>query len=370
MWYSKQHYAAELAKHHRVYFISPPDKWRFRDLFTWRLRQRTTPEGVTVVDYRNNLPISILPRVIRHWAYQIQARKLSRLLDPAADNILWSFCPTPVVLSNVLKSPGTRLIYHVVDPYHTFAADRPCAGQADLVVTVNSWFRNRYQLLNPRTIMVPHGTRKLEVKAHDSKSLVPSDWLPYAVLVGSIDYRIDYDLLIATAQAIPKLNLVLIGPLHDLPHAASAKRHKLLEMPNVFHAGPFHPDELSAIVHESLAGLIAYFPEPYSKEPDKPTGTPHKALSYLSQLKPVISTYNCYIPSLESKGIYKVEDTAGFIQSLERARQGQLHLDEYLVRAYVQEHGYSNLISKIFDQLESGIPQHGGPSNIHTSQPV
>lgn len=371
MWYSKQHYAAELAKKHKVYFICPPKRWRLLDLFSRGVRLRKSAEGVYVVDYRNNLPIRILPRRLRHWAFRAQARKLSRLLSPdEGANILWSFCPTPVVLSSRLRTPGTKLIYHVVDPYHTFEADRSCAQQADLVVTVNNWFLGRYRELNPRTIMVPHGTRKPEVKAHASEELIPSAWLPYAVLAGSIDDRIDHGLLIATAQALPQVNLILIGPLYAVPPDTSAKRRKLLDLPNVFHAGPIHPDKLSAIVQGSLAGLIAYFPEPYAKEPEKPTGTPHKALSYLTQLKPVISTYNCYIPSLEGKGIYKVEDTAGFIQHLEQAWKGMLHLDEGQVRAYVRDHAYSSLVAGILGHLEGRSPAQVQPTGIHTGQPV
>ena len=45
MWYSKHHYAAELAKRHEVYFVNMPERWRPTDLFSWRAANAFMPVG-------------------------------------------------------------------------------------------------------------------------------------------------------------------------------------------------------------------------------------------------------------------------------------------------------------------------------------
>ncbi|MFN3876464.1 MAG: hypothetical protein ACK4L7_11195, partial [Flavobacteriales bacterium] len=49
MWYSKHHYAAQLAQDHDVFFVSLPDRWRWTDLFSRRAKVSRVPEGVQVV---------------------------------------------------------------------------------------------------------------------------------------------------------------------------------------------------------------------------------------------------------------------------------------------------------------------------------
>ena len=351
MWYSKQHYATELAKEHTVYFISPPDKWRLRDLLSFRLKLKTTPEGVIVVDYRNQLPLRLLPPFLANWTNWLAARKLGRLLR-ADGNLLWYFHPTPIVLQPVLRPRGTRLIYHVVDPYQSFPADLPCALAADVVVTVNQWFKDHYNRINPNTLLIPHGVRNKDREQIPAlREYYAKKWHPYVIMAGGITYRTNYALLQGMAERLPQLNLILAGHLEPLEPELEKQRDALLSLPNVVHVGVQHPNELRNLIGACIAGLITYDFEPALETPDKPTGTPLKALNYLAQLRPVISNINCYIPELIGHGVYKMENAEDFIHAVQRAMDGSMGLDEAKVNAYLDRLSYGKLIKRILRAL-------------------
>lgn len=350
MWYSKQHYAAELAKDHTVYFISPPDKWRLGDLLSFKLKLKPTPQGVIVVEYRNQLPLRLLPPFLAKWVHRLTARKLGSLLQ-SDGNILWSFHPTPIALERVLRTNGTQLIYHVVDPYQSFEMDLPCAKVADLIVAVNPWFMDHYRKLNPNILLVPHGVRSAD-RDVDPECVQGNRnrWHPYLVLAGGINNRLDYELLIATARRLPDLNLILAGTLSPMAPQLETLRSRLLGMPNVLYAGVLAPDDLSVLIAGSMAGLVAYPIEPMQDQPSQPYGS-LKPLTYLTQLKPVITTINCYIPELAGRGVYKVENTEEFIAAVQHAVEGKITVDKDAAEHYIDQVSYKNLIEKVFEAL-------------------
>jgi glycosyltransferase involved in cell wall biosynthesis len=348
MWYSKHHYAATLAKAHDVYFVSTPRKWRITDLFRWRLKLQPTQEGVTIVNYSNLLPLRLLPAPISRLVQRRTAKKLATLLGTET-NILWAFHPTSLITDRTFNKT-CKVIYHVVDPYDSFAANVPCAKRADLVVAVNPWFHDRYLKLNPNTMLVPHG---ISHRAAASNPLIDNllpDLKQFVILAGTLDGRVDYDLLIQVTQRIPDLNLVLTGTMPPVAAAADKARRHLLQSPNVHATGPLHPDELAYLIRHSLAGLLAYRIEPFNLRPEHSYGS-MKPLTYLAQMKPVITTVNCFLPTLMNKAVYKVESETDFINKLQDALNGKLLLDVDLVREYVNEHSYGRLANMIIERL-------------------
>lgn len=342
MWYSKQHYAAELAKDHLVYFISPPVRWQLCDLFSLNLKLRTTPEGVTVVDYRNNLPLRLLPLPIARWAIRQTARKLGRLLQ-SGETVLWCFHPTAIALQIALRRKNTQLIYHVVDPYENFSDDIPCAREADVVVIVNPRYKERYMPINPNTILIPHGVREMD-RVRGAREAYKQAKHPYAIMAGGITSRTDYALLQTMCERLPRLRLILAGQMEPLEPELERQRNALLALSNVQYAGVLHPNQLQSLVGAAIVGLIAYGFDPVQ-------GTPLKALNYLAQLRPVVSSINCRIPELEGKGIYHVENAENFIQRVTQAMDGTLQLEEEVVNRYLDDRSYDKLVARILDSL-------------------
>lgn len=351
MWYSKQHYAAVLAKRHKVYFISPPDRWRPRDLFAGRLHLRPTPEGVTVVEYRNNLPLRALPAILARGVHRSAARKLSRLLA-ASGNICWCFYPEPIALQPPLRTGSSQLIYHVVDPYEVLEWDEPCARAADLVVAINEGFQARYARLNPQVLLIPHGIRQ-EDRSFDPKRTAGyrMQWEPYLVLAGALNHHVNYALLLDLARELPHGQLVLAGKLPPLPSHVAAQRTALLELHNVHHVGLLHPDELRSLIQGAQAGLIAYDLKLVPSSPDKPGRTPLKAIAYAAQHIPVITSINCHVPELDGKCIFKADDPHAFIALAKDAMAGRIHVNPGAIDAYLDRNTYDKLVHRILDAM-------------------
>lgn len=352
MWYSKHHYAAELAKDHTVYFISPPDRWRPVDLFSRGIKLRKTPEGVIVVDYRNNVPLRILPHAMARWMHWLTARKLAHLLKDQS-NLLWAFHPTPIVLQKVFREKKTQLIYHIVDPYENFRADVACARAANLIVAINPGFLSYYGKLNTNIILISHGVRSIDLTEDQAGNANYSDqWGKYVVLAGALDHRLNYKLLLESANNFQQIKLIMAGPLPRLDRGIALERSRLLALPNVLHVGVAHPDALRHIVGASVGGIVAYHFDNWANRPTNPSGS-LKILTYLTQLRPVITTIEDNIPELSDRAIYKVDTEAEFLSRMQQVADGRLGLEEDLVRNYLGRMTYPVFIEKILKHLHT-----------------
>ena len=351
MWYSKHHYAAFLGKSSGVYFISLPDRWRWSDLLSFGVKVKATSEGVNVLEYRNNLPLRILPRFMRTWVDRLNAWKLSRL-PRSKDALFWCFYPTSLLKHEVLRSPGTQVVYHVVDPYLIFPNDPQFAKMADLVVAINPWYKERYQRINPNTVLIPHGVRSKDRRSEPAEvERFRARWGPYIVIAAGINQHTNYPLLLSAAKHFPGHTFVLVGPLAPLKDELSARRNALLSLPNVLHDGIKHPDELRNLIRGAEIGLVTYEFEPTRSLPTKVDRTPLKVITYLAQHCPVVSTINSYIPELDGHGNFKAEDATHFLDLMERILNKELGVDSNLVDAYLDGISYEQLTKTIINSL-------------------
>lgn len=356
MWYSKQHYAAELAKSHDVYFISPPDRWKVGDLFSRSITIGNTPENVHLVTYRNRLPLRLMPSFLARTILAGTARRLAKLLR-GEYNILWYFHPTLLVLQDEFSGRNTRWIYHVVDWYDNFAEDQPCAEKADLVIAVNPRIAERYRRMNLKVLEVPHGISRMERHADQAQATGQTgSERPYLVLAGELSADVNLQLLIDTALRFPECDLRIAGKLNPLPSEAERLRQQLLDLPNVVHMGILHPKrELKTLIRGAKAGLVTYGFKPDPNYPEDRTRTPLKTLTYLAQHVPVITTTNCHIEALDGKAIFRAHGADSFLGLVQQALNKELQprLDTTAVDAYLDGIEYGKLTQVIMDRLQT-----------------
>jgi len=357
MWYSKHHYAARLAKSHTVYFVSLPDRWRWTNLFSVGIKVRDTPEGVKVVQYHNNLPLRFLPGWLANMVTHLNALKLRKLL-PEGGSLLWCFHPAVVADHPALRKSGTRVIYHVVDPYQNLPNDTVFARRSDLVVAINPWYLRYYSALNANCVLVPHGVRA-EDRTHSpgAAEAFRVKWGKYVILASGLSHYLNYELLIDVVQRYPTLRLVLAGQLFPMRPALEAQRDRLFALPNVTYVGVKHPEALKDLIRGAVAGLLTYDLEPTLVEPIAPGRTPLKVLTYLSQLCPVVSTNNSYVPALEGKGHFKAENRSHFLTLVGELAEGTKRVDAEAVNAYMASVEYDTLIEHILDALVSNADE-------------
>ena len=361
MWYSKHHYAAHLAKTHTVFFVSPPTRWRIGDLLSFGVKVHEVPEGVKVVEYRHNLPLSLLPPWLADRVAATIARKL-RKLTAVRNPVHWCFHPTQVVDQWIAQAPGGRVIYHVVDPYHDLRHERAFARACDLIVAVNTWYVERYEQLNPNCLLVPHGV-SIQDRRHDDALVAAARerWGRYAILAASFGRSVNYALLARVASRYKDLRLILAGQIFPLDNEAQALRESLLALPNVVYVGVKHPDELRNLICAAELGLIAYDVEPTLETPTNAGRTPLKVLTYLAQLRPVVSTSNSYVPTLEARGHFKAESEDHFVQLVGDVLNGSVAVERIAVDRYLDSVEYGTLIAGILGHLAEVSASRGVP---------
>ena len=354
MWYSKHHYAASLAKNNTVFFVSLPERWQWSDLFSFKVKVRQVHEGLSVVEYRNNLPLRFLPDWLVERVSRLNALKIRKIV-PEGEVIHWSFHPTRVLEHNTLRTANARVIYHVVDPYQSLRNDSSFAKRADLVVAINPWYLDHYRKLNTHCLLLPHGVRA-EDRTYEKPVNSNSDqWGKYAILATGLNQFVNYDLMIKCAKRYPDLWFLILGQLFPLERNLEELRDQLFALTNVTYLGVKHPSELKDLVHGATVGLLTYDIEPTSSVPLTAGRTPLKVLTYLAQHCPVVSTNNSYIIPLENKGHFKAETEEHFVDLIGNVLDRVLQLDSSAVDSYLDSVDYDKLIERILGELSHVI---------------
>jgi len=371
MWYSKQHYAAQLASERDTYFVSLPDRWRWKDLFSFRASLMETPEGVRVVEYRNNLPLRLLGRRLASLMNLWNARKLARIM-PAREYVIWSFFPTSLANHLAGLNAGSKVIYHVVDPYIDRPYDRYFARTADEVVAINPWYLRFYSRVNARCTLVPHGIRPSDRDSDPAQVRAYRErYGRFAVLASGLSRSLNFPLLLQLARERPDVPLVIAGKRFPLPARVQELSDALFSLGNVHYVGVLHPAKLKDLVRAASVGLVTYDFEPARSEPGEAGRTPLKALTYLAQHCPVVSTNNSYVPEVEGRGFFKAEDTAHFRELVDQVLLGGRAVDATAIDTYLDGVSYAALSRRILDALDVPVAQRaGGKPMIPRGNPV
>lgn len=154
-------------------------------------------------------------------------------------------------------------------------------------------FKNLYRRSSP--VVVPQGfdlhTFRRSVKKASSAAIRLPDDQPVIGYAGSINYRLDYQLLISLAQMSPHLNFVFVGQrqknrIEDNYTKTDYWLKRLLRLQNVFKVSNQPKEMLPQIISQFTVCLI-----PYNMDLDfNKFCHPMKLFEYFYMGKPVVST--------------------------------------------------------------------------------
>lgn len=338
IWYSKHHYANELAKlGHRVYFINPPDRWRIHHLFSISLHSKCIEDNLNVISVHNNFPIRILTRFFTYINDILNGKKIFRHIK-SRSVIWWKFDPL-----RFLNPSQGKQIYHVADPYMHFWHDKYHSANADLIICTTVNYISFYKNKGSKVLYIPHGVSNDEFITN-SKTVqrIFEKFGNFAVLVGNINNTYDFKLIkILTKSKIPVL--ILGGDKSSLLENI-LKKDKFIH-----YIGIVKAQELKNYIKASSCCLITYRRD---LKKSINSGSTLKLLNYLSQYKPVVSSIDSEIPELNAKAIYHACNMEEFIRLVKLGLNNKLGVDKFLVRKYLEENTYPNLIHKVFNELE------------------
>ena len=348
IWYSKQHYANELAQiGHQVYFINSPLQWKIGNLLEWKIELRKIHDNLFVVDYKNIFPLKVFPRFFLYLNDLINTYRLKSVLKiKPHETIFWQFDFQRFIKLFFLRD--VRRIYHVVDPYMHSDLDGKIAGEADLIVCTSKKYVPYYEDLGcKRVISVSHGVSNDEFLL-DSEEVarIRKEFGKFAIFIGTLNDDVSFEILTRIAEK--GISLHILGKTLLSSEEKLEEWEKLKNHPNIHHHGVVSAKELKNYIAVAQVGLVAYH---FDLKKIIGSRSPLKILNYIAQKIPVVTSIDSEITDLEGGAIYRASDTDEFIEHVDRAMRDDLKVEKESIDKYLESVSYKNLIDRIIEKI-------------------
>lgn len=306
---SRQQIAQLLARRgHRVLFVEVPRALHSlisapaetRRALKRLGRLRLINVGLVAYTPRPVLPIYYHPAT--NWVNQRmlarEVRGALRRLGWEQPDVLWTYWPNS---ADLIGKIGERAaVYHCIDDFTSRSYPLVRAGviarmeaalcrKVDLIFARTEELTEAKQQLNPHTLFLPGGVDTglfdpaQQTRVSPTVAELPQ---PRAGFLGTIDDRVDVELLAATFQRLPDVTLVMAGPVkHHLVDVSA-----LAALPNVHFLPAYQHKDAPAMIAGLDVCLIPYRINSYTEGL-----SPLKLYEYLAMAKPVVATDLPYI---------------------------------------------------------------------------
>jgi glycosyltransferase involved in cell wall biosynthesis len=293
----RQRVMSRLAKRNQVYYVDPPP--HLERLFKptrwsdWRLTVTGTVSGVQIIRFPAWAGYTHRPALERRlaWLRALLLKAWFRRRGQSPLLYVWH----PFNWSIVQHFDNAFVCFHVYDDYKEFAGvdrdyiarlDEQLTRRADLLIGVSeSLVADRQPLA--RAAHVVHNGADYAAFANENIA-VPSDLdavpRPRAVYVARLNLLVDFSVLERLAQQ-GDVQIVVVGPLLDLPEPQLTEARRVLALPNIHWLGERPAALVPGYVRHSDACLIAY----RLNEVTRAAASPQKLFEYLSTGRPVVS---------------------------------------------------------------------------------
>lgn len=300
------HLMGRFARDRRVFFVEAP-----------LLDAGSTAPFLEVLRGPDGLHVCVphlSERLSAHAAVEAERALVDRLRAEhrVAAQIAWLYPPTALELAARLDARCT--VYDCVDDLPRDAAlarlEREVVGRSDLVLTAGRslWASTRHQ--HPRVHALPSGIDTAHFARARGTIEEPRDQAeirgPRLGLVGTVDARIDLELVAHVADERPEFQVVIVGPIVGLDPRALPRR------PNIHWLGPKSYEQLPAYLSGWDVVLM-----PLTLGGETRFVSPATTLEALAAGKPVVSTA---APDLEAPdGLVRLADRGSFVIAIESA---------------------------------------------------
>lgn len=332
---SRQQIALRLARRgHRVLFVDVPralhslisdpvgTRLALQRMGTLRPTHHAPGDRLLVYTPRPVLPIYYHP-----WTNAINQRLLGRDLRHALarlgwqPSILWTYWANSAPLVGRLEARA--VVYHCIDDFTAVhypltprgsiaRMEAALCRRVDLVLARTSELAEAKRRYNPNTICLPGG---VDVELFDTQRDLPEPPSlaaiprPRAGFLGTLDDRVDVPLLVASAQALPAVQFVLVGPV---------KRH-LIDLTPLQALANVH--FIPACAPSAVPNYMAHFDVcliPYRVNRYTQGLSPLKLYEYLALEKAVVATRLPYLER-DARLIHIADSPAGFNAAIQAA---------------------------------------------------
>lgn len=211
-------------------------------------------------------------------------------------------------------------VYHCVDPMimpydkkHGIISEHQLVKQSDLVICTSRALFEEKKNLNSKTYFVANATASDHSQL--SKDLGPAlhpklEHLqkPIVGYLGTIERRINYDLVIELAKMNPEKSFVFAGPL-----AAEHIPEEFYSIPNIILTGSIPYEEVPQLINSFDLAII-----PFKKDEVSRTIFPIKLFEYLSAGKPIVMTdFNLDLKEFTEDSVLYCENVHSFSAAID-----------------------------------------------------
>lgn len=280
-----------------------------------------------------------------------EIRNVLQLLNLQEIEIAWFYSPAFVDLLPYLKI--NTIIYDCMDELSQFkgaslelrAQEKLLLQEADLVFTGGkSLYEAKSKLSSevhcfPSSVDVPHfnkASETIKIPA-DIKNIKK----PIVGYIGVIDERIDLPLINETAQLMPEVSFVMIGPLakirdEDLPRGS-----------NIHYLGMKQYDELPGYLKAFDIAMM-----PFALNESTEFISPTKTLEYMAADKPIISTAIKDVVRDYSKALDVISNAEEFSQAISGVLQAENTHDSARFEAILKKTSWDATVGKMMELLK------------------
>lgn len=290
---NRWHYATRWARHFPVVLIQPD-----LDLVTTTPPSHPDP-GIPNCDVLHIQSVGDPSDMCATSA--VQAAQVAAHMEARGHRrpLLWFYNPNLAGL--YARLPAVGRVYHATENYFHFEGldewfiRQMCAAlrMADVVVCVSEGVAASVREnvpLAPAPLVVSNGCdfrqysqgrpdRHLRARARGYKRI--------AIYAGNINGRIDFDLIGDVATCDPTTYFAIYGPVGNLTPDERSAWGSLLQLSNVHHLGPLHPDAIRNVYAAADLGVVPYRQDAWLVE----NGFPLKVLEMGATGLPVVSTW-------------------------------------------------------------------------------
>ena len=310
LWHRPQYIFSELSRHHRVLYVEPP---------IWSEGEEHPRAGLGFHPlYPNLFSLSIhLPASLEHDP-KTAGRECRRLLAealtqaPLAGNfdqaVHWFADPT--VAPAFAGHFGARTtVYDCVDR----SPDLALLAESNVVFTGSHGTQEAVESAGARGLCLPDGVSvRGFARTHSRRIAVPNDinFVPRPLLgyFGTIDTRLDYNLIAAVADADPDWSIVMVGPVTGIDPEHLPRRR------NIFWIGPRAYGEMPDYAYGFQVCLV-----PFLVTEATCLHRPLKVSEYLMAGRPVVSTALPEVQRGFGDLVAIAESTDAFVAACRRA---------------------------------------------------
>ncbi len=219
----------------------------------------------------------------------------------------------PIMGTSIQKSLNIdKTVYYCYDEIsaagwcskHGERVEKQYAAQTDMIVVTSSALLESKSQINPNTVLIKNGVDfDLFHEAYKPEKEINKKKIGY---IGSLDFRVDYDLLEQIINQKPEYELVFVGRIMDQKQC-----DRLKSLANVQLLGSKQPNELPELLSQIDIAIIPFVKNEFTRNI-----YPLKINEYLAAGLPVISTDFADLSDFQDL-VYLATDVNSFNQAIE-----------------------------------------------------